>query len=353
MIRDEYSPYKIVHHLEKIAQFKRGEQPIPLQVQIVPTNKCNHRCVACAYRMKDYPSNECFEERDELSYDKIIETLDCMVDMGIEAVHFTGGGSPLVHPKAFDIIKGAFDRKIEVALVSNGSALTESLCEMLGDAAWVRISVDAGSPEIHSLLRNISQSNFGKICNNIKNLVKYKKGSIIGIGYVVQSENYKEIYEAAKLFKDLGVDNFRISAAFTPLGYEYFNSFKDEATGLAKKAESLTDNRFTVFNLFNDRVRDTFEGVQDYNLCPIKDLLTYIGADGNVYTCCTLAYNHKGLIGSIKNQSFKDVWNSLEKQMKFSSHDPSIHCKHPCMYKNKNDFINYCIKQNPKHMNYI
>jgi hypothetical protein len=118
-------------------------------------------------------------------------------------------------------------------------------------------------------------------------------------------------------------------------------------------AEGLSDDKFTVFNLFGDRVKDLFDGKQDYDFCPIKDLMTYIGADYNVYTCCTLAYNHRGLIGSIKDQSFRDLWLSKEKTAMFAAHNPRQHCQLPCLYKNKNLFINYCTKKNPKHVNYI
>lgn len=303
--------------------------------------------------MKDYLSNEQFYDQDMLSYDKIKETLNCLVDMKIGALHLTGGGEPLVHPQATDILKDTFSRKIDLALVSNGHLLTEEMCDLLGDASWVRISMDSSSPKLYSFLRNIPQNAFNKVCDNIKLLAKYKRSCILGIGFVVEKENFKEIYEAAKLYKDLGVDNFRISAAFTPMGYDYFSSFMEEAQDLSRQAETLSDDKFTVFNLFNDRVKDNFEGTQNYEFCPIKDLLTYIGADYNVYTCCTHAYNHMGLIGSIKNQSFKDLWNSTQKKMMFSCHNPLKHCQHPCMYKSKNDFINYCINKNPKHTNYI
>jgi MoaA/NifB/PqqE/SkfB family radical SAM enzyme len=303
--------------------------------------------------MKDYPSNETFNEKDFLSLEKITETMDCMVDMGIKGLQITGGGEPLIHPQADKFFKYAVDKKLEIALVSNGQLLTEDLCNLLGDAAWVRISMDSSSPQLYSFLRNVHQNIFYQVCNNIKTLVKYRRKSIIGVGFVVERENYKEIYEAARRYKDMGIDNFRISAAFTPMGYDYFKDFMTEAQELSKKAESLTDNNFTVFNLFNDRIRDCFEGRQDYNFCPIKDLLSYVGSDYNVYTCCTLAYNTRGLIGSIKNQTFKDLWDSQQKRDKFSVHNPAIHCQHPCMYKNKNEFINYCIKKDPKHVNFI
>jgi len=353
MIRDEYSPYKVVHHPEKIAQLKNKQQTYPIQVQLVPTNECCQSCTFCAYRMKDYPSNERFNDKDTLSYEKIVETLDCMKEMNVKAIHITGGGEPLVHPRIYDIFKATNDKTVELALVSNGQLLTEQMCELLGNASWVRISIDCFSPKLYAFLRNVHQNIYDRVINNIKLLVKYRQSCILGIGFVVERENYKEIYDAAKFFKDIGVDNFRISAAFTPMGYEYFSGFEQEARDLAKRAESLSDNNFTVFNLFNDRVRDCFEGTQNYAFCPTKELLTYVGADYNVYTCCTFAYNSLGYIGSIKNQSFKQLWDSDQKQMLFAKHVPAQNCKCVCMYKNKNDFINYCIKRDARHINFI
>ena len=339
--------------MDKIDELKRGHQTVPLQVQIVPSNRCNQRCSFCAYRQPDYLSNQRFSDDQLLSYEKIIETLDSFVEMGVKAVQYTGGGEPLVHPKIKEIFKETKARGLEVSLVSNGMALDEDLCDILGDAAWVRISIDSASADVYSMIRKVSYKMFEKTKNNIAELVRYKRTSIIGIGFVVNKENYHEIYDAAVMAKELGVDNFRISAAFTTMGYSYFDTFLEDAKELSKKAESLSDSKFTVFNLFNDRVKDAFEGTQDYNNCSIKDLLSYIGADYNVYTCCTLAYNDAGNIGSIKDQTFKELWESKEKIAMYDDHRPCDRCKHPCMYKNKNEFINYCIKPNAKHINHI
>lgn len=339
--------------MDKLTELKNNQQTVPLQVQIVPANVCNQRCSFCAYRMPDYLSNQNFDERQMLSYEKIIETLDCFVKMGVKAVQYTGGGEPLVHPRIKDIFRETFKRGLEVSLVTNGMALDDELCDILGDASWVRVSVDCSSADIYSFIRKVPNKMFDRTINNIKNLVKHRRKSIIGVGFVVEKENYHQIFDAATMFKDIGVDNFRISAAFTPMGFEYFSSFIDDAKRLAKNAEALSNDSFTVFNLFGDRVADTFEGTQNYSRCPIKDLLSYIGADYNVYTCCTLAYNDKGLIGSIENQSFEDLWMGAEKQKMFAEHNPCVICQHPCMYKNKNDFINYCIKTDARHVNYI
>jgi len=320
-MKDEYSPYKIVHHMDKIEQLRRGEQPVPLQVHIVPANVCNMNCVFCAYRLDGYLSNETFDTRDIMPKEKLFETLVSIKKLGVKAVQYTGGGEPLVHPNAYEMLKATLGLDLDMALVTNGMALTNEMCDTLGDASWVRVSLDAATPEMYSFLRKTTQDTWHTVKLNIEELVRYKRRCVIGIGYVVQKENWEDIYKAARFAKELGVDNFRISAAFTTMGYEYFSDFEEKAKELAAfTKEQLEDENFTVFNLFNDRVKDTFEGTQDYDFCPIKELQVYIGADQNVYTCCTLAYNKRGLIGSIKDQSFKDLWYSVEKDAKERVH---------------------------------
>ena len=68
MFKEEYSPYKIIHHLDKLIQLKNREQPVPIQIQLVPTNICNQNCIFCAYRMKDSLSNQEFNKKDILHF---------------------------------------------------------------------------------------------------------------------------------------------------------------------------------------------------------------------------------------------------------------------------------------------
>lgn len=353
MISEEYSPYKIIHFPEKLQEIKEGKQTYPIMVDFVPTNACNHNCVFCSYRLEKTWAHPGFEQKDSLSFDKIIECFECFEKIGMDTVEFTGGGEPLVHPRIKDLFREVIRRRFNFALVTNGQVLDKEICELLSDVSWVRVSVDAATAKTHSLIRRISQDNFQKIIENVETLLKYKKEATVGIGFVVGRENYKEIYEAACLFKSLGVDNIRISAAITSKGYEYFQGIDKEASYLAKKAEELTTSCFKVFNLFDDRLCDVHDVRQDYAFCPMKEVRCFIGGDGNVYTCCILAYSKKGLIGSIKDQSFLDLWNSDSKKRFFQAHNPRSVCTFPCLYSAKNSFINYCIKDKPKHVSFI
>ncbi|MBI5075476.1 MAG: radical SAM protein [Nitrospirae bacterium] len=354
MIKEEYSPYKIVHHMEKLQELAAGKQTDPVQVHLIPSNRCNQNCSFCAYRMAESSSSQNFNPKDIMSNEKLLEIIDSCYSLGVKAIQYTGGGEPLVHPAIKNAFKKTISYGMDLALVSNGQALDDELIELLSDVAWVRISMDAANSGTYSILRRTKATVFDRVIASISKFAQKKCRTILGIGFVISRENYRETYDACKLFKELGVDNFRISAAFTPLGIKYFDGLIDEAKTIAEKAKrDFEDEKFTVFNLFNDRIGDLFDGVQNYDFCPMKELVPYIGADLKVYTCCMLAYNNLGYIGSLKNQSFDELWHGGEKIQFYRKHSPRVYCKLPCMFEKKNDFINYCIKKDAKHTNFI
>jgi len=346
-ITDGYITFKV----QKIERKKYKGEVYNLSVENSETYIANSVSVHnCAYRLTGYQSNEKFDDTDEIPYEKIVEILDDCQSMGVKAIEVTGGGSPLLHPQIHSILKGVIDRGMKGALVTTGANMTTEIAKTLTEYSWVRFSLDASTHETYRKIKKIDK--FQKVLENINYFVSINTDCVVGIGFVVNKNNYKEIYSTAKLAKDLGVDNFRISAAFTPEGFEYFDGFRETAIEMAKMAEELSDENFTVFNLMGDRLKDAFVGKPDYDYCGIKELATYIGANSKVYYCCNLAYNMKGLIGSLENQSFKELWESDVKQKNFTNHNPSKRCG-ICMFRNKNEFINYCIKPNPKHTEFI
>lgn len=354
MIKDEYSPYKMVHHPEIIQKLKNKEFIYPMQVHLIPSNICNQKCKFCAYRIEGNEPNQHFDDKNIIETQKCLDLIDNLAECGVKAIQFTGGGEPLAHKNINKIFERTLNNNMDLAVVSNGVLIDDKTIELLKYSKWIRISVDSFSKETYCKLRNVNDNQYYKMIENIKKLVKNKyKDLILGIGFVVCEENYKEIYNSARLFKEIGVDNFRISATFQPKGFKYFYSFFKEAKELSKKTKELSDDNFTVFNLFDDRINNMFDGVQDYDYCPMKDLVIYIGADLKVYTCCTVAYNDLGYIGDLNNQSFKELWDSQERINFYKNHNPKKTCKLPCMFENKNEFINYCIKENIKHINYI
>lgn len=371
-IAGPYSSLKILHHPERIAQLKRGEQIIPTQVQCILAGWCQHDCSFCAFRWSGYSSNELFVGDSELSKfgtnnpfrfmptEKAIELIDDCADMGVGAMQFTGGGEPTTHKDHVAIMRHALDKGLECALVSNGEIFREGQIENLLEFSWVRFSIDAGTPETYGSIRRIKPERMNRVLQNIADLVAARKAAkesgkdcklIIGIGFVVTKENWREVCQCAEIAKSLGVDNLRISAVFQPDDAAYFEEFHAECYALCKKAESLSNDTFTVINNFSERFQDLQDKSPDHPFCGYQQFVVFVGDDLWVNRCCVLAYSERGRIGSIKNQSFKQLWFSEEKRRKIEDFD-ATGCG-LCMFHKRLKTILYAIDPAPMHVNFV
>lgn len=362
-----YSPLKVIHHRERLDALRRGEQIVPTQVQLIISDLCNQDCGFCAYRQSGYTANELFTFDSTLSvvghnnpvrmieHCKVDEILQDVHDMGIKAVQFTGGGEPTVHPQFADIYQRTLNLGLTPALVTNGVLLDKHI-ERVVHSAWVRISVDASTPAMYANIRRVSEGQFHRVWCNISKLVDAKRerdarNLAIGVGYVVTQDNWHGVMEFARRAKAAGVDNIRISAVFQPDDEEYFSSFYDGASRLCKDVEELETPDFKVFNLFGDRVQDLRDHSPDYEFCGYQQFNTYIGGDLNVYRCCVQSYSTHGLIGSLKHQTFRELWFSQEKTDDFDSFD-ARNCER-CQFNSKNRTILYAIDDEPMHVNFV
>lgn len=362
---DPYSPFKIVHHPAKLDQMRRGQQPVPLQVQLIISDLCNHSCNFCAYRLEGYTSNQHFGVKDPITkvvnnnpnrmipYEKCIEILDDCVEMGIPAIQITGGGEPTVHPNATEIFCAVLDRGLDLALVTNGTLIPDKMLKPLSGAMWIRVSMDAGNENTYARTRRVPKSFFKKAWDNIRRIADVKsEKTILGVGFVVTRDNYDEIYKGAELAKNSGADNFRISAAFTQEDFEYHKSHFEAAAEMSKAVvHDFSSPNFKIFNLFDSRINDLKQQRPDYSFCSYMNLNVYVGGDLKLYRCCTTAYNDRGEYASIAAKRFKDVWASAEKDADFKAFD-ARGCDR-CMFNAKNRFINYVISPDAAHINYI
>ena len=363
----EYSENKIFHHPDSINALKQGKQPVPVHLQLIISDLCNQDCSFCAFRMSNYINNELFHLTDEktgkvnnnpnrmISKEKCFEIIDDCKSMGVKAIEISGGGEPLVHPDHLEIFNRVLDNDLDLSLISNATKISPKLMPALLKSKWLRFSFDAARPETYSLIRKVSSKHYDKAWRNVKMLVDEKRQTLsnvtIGVGFVVTKENYFELFDFVKMAKDAGVDNVRISAFFQSEGENYFSEFYKYASEEAIRAEQLQTDSFTVFNNFGKRIEDLRQASPDYSLCGYQHFTCYVGADLNLYRCCVTSYTTNGLIGSLKTQSFKTLWESNEKLQKYKSFDARS-CKW-CMFNKKNKAILYAINPNPKHVNFV
>lgn len=349
-----YSPLKVFHHKKHIDALRDGQPIAPVHVQIIPTNVCNQCCSFCSYRAKGYSSNETFQTLDSIPREKLLEIVADCESMGVKAIEVTGGGEPLCHPNIVEMCQAILDAEIDLGMVSNGSRWTPELAHVMRGAKWIRYSIDAGCAATYSTIRKVPATTYDKVRDAVR-LQRSKRGNgadpIIGVGFVVTRDNWQEVVDAAARAKADGADNIRISAVFQNEEARYFDAFGVEAAALCREAESLNDGSFRVFNLFTDRVHDLIEGKPDYSYCGFQHFCTYIGADQQVYRCCVVAYNHIGLLGSIANQRFSELWQSPQVAGLLNNFD-ARQCPR-CMFNNKNRTIQYAVDSAPRHVNFM
>lgn len=272
---------------------------------------------------------------------KALEIVDDCHEIGVKAIQFTGGGEPTLHRGFPQVFEAAVHYGIKVGLVSNGVNVGSELAGLLRHAAWVRISLDAATEETYCKIRRVHRSHWEKATASVTH-IKNAGCPTVGVGFVVTPDNWREIYDAAKLAKELGADNFRISAQFSNEDERMFAGFHEEAARLAREAEGLSDGNFTVYNRFGDRLHDLQLGSPEDRLCGYQFFTTYIGADLGVYRCCGYAYNERGLVGSLRGQRFKDFWMSqsrINNQLAFDGRG----CER-CQFCRQNSAIAYAVQ---------
>jgi len=360
-VRKRYGNLKIIWHSDKLRSLLKDEVSPPICIRIKPTNKCNHRCYYCSYHPEAKINlSENINLNDEIPREKMLEILDDLKEMGVKAVTYSGGGEPLIYPYITEILKKTIENGIDLSMITNGQCLKGINAKLLSKAKWVRISLDACRPETFSINRNVSQKLFFELVENIKEFAKKKDSQCeLGINFVVSHVNKDEIFEAAKFFKELGVNHIKFTPRWVEDGWmEYHSPFKEhviEQINKAKKEIIETDpkKRFGIYDTYENDFKMTGIKNREYTQCYIMQTVPVIGADSNVYFCHDKTYTKKGALGSIKDRSFKELWYSKEAKEKFKSLNPQVECKQHCTYDHRNLIIRDAIDCYGDNINFI
>lgn len=364
MSREAYAADKAAMHPERLVILRKGGQPYPVYVQIVLSDLCNQDCSFCAYRTEGYSSNENFPVRDELGivaernpnrmmpFQKAVETIRCCYEMGVRAVLLTGGGEPTVHPQFGEVTEVLDDFDIELGVNTNGLLLDHGKCYRLPNAKWVRVSVDAGTAETYGKTRRVNPKQFDRVLSNIRRFAETpRRTATLGTGYVVTRENYHELALAVRKFRDAGADNVRITVNLNMEGSRYYEGLMYPIQKECEEARSLQTDEFRVFDNFAARYAELDTGNPHYENCGYMHFTTYIGGDQKVYVCCVNAYSDRGCIGSIEQQTFKELWDSAEKRGMFDRFD-ARGCVH-CQFNDRNVAISRLVQGPAGHDNFV
>ncbi len=336
---NKYSNYKIVWFPEKLRSFKHNRVTSPIFVRIKPTNKCNHNCPTCIYKPEYVGMHSSMSRKDELPKEKLLEVIRDLYVMGVKAALWSGGGEPLIYPHILDAFKKTRTHGIQQALVSNGQELRGKIVEEVANFEWIRISFDYYDKESFKKVRKANESGFDKILQNSKDFAKQKKPDCdFGSNFIVTKENCMHMFNMASRLKDIGYENIRFCPLWVSDLVQYHSGIELYVLNQINKCrEELEDDNFKVYDSYNT---DPSFQYSSCNRCYVMQTIPVIAADYGIYSCHNKAYDKKGLIGSIKDKSFKDLWFSEESEKIFKTFNPIMMCKgHQCSSNKRNILI--------------
>lgn len=266
-----FNSYKLLVHVERWLHIKRGRPiPPPVLITVDPTNICNFNCAWCNAEYIRRHRNF------KLSGKILSELADFLPhwgkkhfeNFGVQAICIAGGGEPLLNPETPAFIDKVVANGIEVGVVTNGSQIVDAI-DALSQCTWVGVSVDAGTSKTFHALKGLNPKKqmFEKVIENIAVLADYSRRHNTKLGmkhpsygvsykYLLYKENIGEVFEAAKLAKEIGCKNIHFRPAGTTwdkLGTDKEIFFSEEDIALFNeqlmKAQELDDETFNVYGI--------------------------------------------------------------------------------------------------------
>lgn len=358
MIRDRFhlDGHKLWWHLDRLAAWQRGELIAPIYLEVSPTTVCNHRCIFCALD---------FAQDRPMYLDAKAFTAHApeLAALGVRSMLFAGEGEPLLHKDLPQMISAAHQAGLDVALNTNASVSEEKLWpEILPQLTWMRISLDAGSEEIYSLVHGAPQNAFSQTLQNIAAALEARSnlGAEVTIGaqYVLVRANAGDLEKALKLCAELGLEYLSVKPfSQHPLMRKQVDaSFgAQELAGLEKLCHEY-HGKGAMKVIFRRRSFDAeLDGELAFSRCRAMPFFGYVSTDGALHTCNVLLNDPRFRVGVLGRDSTQELILGQARQRAIElgqSMDLDPACRRNCRAARMNEFLEQ-LAQPPQHVNFI
>jgi radical SAM protein with 4Fe4S-binding SPASM domain len=198
---------KKIDHTQQSYGMRPEAQEFPMMCVLSFVYICNAKCPSCPYTNSTIRAD--YRDRPYMNED----TFKIIADQcGKHSawVRISGGGEPMLHPKAVELMEYAKTAGAKVGLITNGSKFTEECSRRLLDAAldMIEFSVDAGDPETYDKVRR--GLNWENLLTNVKRMVSLRNAMKCATKIIASGVNQEgvDIDAVAKFWEPI-VDNFQ------------------------------------------------------------------------------------------------------------------------------------------------
>ncbi|HEY0710051.1 MAG TPA: radical SAM protein [Polyangia bacterium] len=300
---------KVAWHLDRVAQWERGERIAPITIDMALTRACNYACEFCYAMLQE-------NDRKVITRDVIFNFLDDCAEMGVKGISFVSDGESTISPVFADAIKHGHEVGLSMAVGTNGLALTRArVAEILPYLTYLRVNISAGERARYAQIMGVRESWFDQVCQNIRDMASLKRehdlGVTIGMQMVVMPSYEDQILPLARLGKELRPDYLVLKHCSDnedgDLGVDYAAYERMFAT--LRAAEALSDDAYKVVVKWS---KIAASGQRSYQRCYGAPFMLQISGSGLVAPCGMLFNERykKFHIGNICDERFRDIWAS-------------------------------------------
>jgi radical SAM protein with 4Fe4S-binding SPASM domain len=311
---------RIYSFYNEIKEINKGNFPYPRFLALYPTNMCQFNCTFCDYK----ELNSCkpkYLEKLEWKY-----ILDIFKNLGGEAIGLAGGGEPLMLPTISEFLTYSKKLGLKTSVVTNGLNINKvknpELYEALFNCSFIRVSFEAGSPEVFKKIKG--KDYFNQILRNVSEFIKDKPDKLqVSYKYTISSDyNYSDIIQAIKLADDLGFYSIQLKGV------------SNSKNKLSKKDRDSLKSFLEDVYFYNTKVIIDFDHYTKCDKeCKISAIQTLIDYYGDIYICCYYRHRPEEMkIGNIFQNKFEDIWRSEEHKNKITNIDCDKCNLYDCRY---------------------
>jgi hypothetical protein len=215
----------VVERLRAYVAWQRSGAPAksipafgPLSINLDLTSACNFACPHCV-------DSGIINTGESLDYSIIRTSLETLRQRGLLSVILIGGGEPTLHPDFEEVVRLSKRLGLQVGIVTNGTRLDRvaAVAGLLEPKDWLRLSIDAGTPETFIKAHRPRVSvKLHDILNNARDIKKMNPAISLGYSFVIVWDGI----EAGGHILDPNIDEM-VSAVRLAVEYEFdYVSFK-------------------------------------------------------------------------------------------------------------------------------
>lgn len=276
---------------------------------------CTNACPMC-WRIMNKITKKGGLEKSELRwkhYKKLLSNLPFTVS----SIEVVGGGEPLLFPQINSLFKKVKEKNVHASLITNGVLLTPKVSKLLIKLGWneIRISINAGSKNVYPLVNGAYY--FDKVVDNTKKLIDLRKGKNsprVGLHFVIQKSNFKDIENFVELSEKLKIDFISLDNLIydSPKHLKLDKKETKQLEKILNKVKKQTKIENNIDQIIKKIKQGNVKRKKSYfkdRYCQIVQSNLDISSEGVSVPCC-MAYG-EGISKNLKEKDLKTIWKEF------------------------------------------